>query len=136
MTDFVIIRLQTIPKATVIWNSINHFLTNMFTYFHVLKISTEELCTKEENNKAGCTLTFKGQCIDIKPCFLECLLLWIENEMLYILPSCLLDLRHFYVVWNSPHKNFNFLSYLLIGKESININLNFTKQHRRNTLLT
>ena len=23
----------------------------------------EELCTKEENNKAGCTLTFGGQCI-------------------------------------------------------------------------
>ena len=22
-----------------------------------------ELCTKEENNKAGCTLTFGGQCI-------------------------------------------------------------------------
>ena len=22
----------------------------------------EELCTKEENNKAGCTLTFGGQC--------------------------------------------------------------------------
>ena len=23
----------------------------------------EELCTKEENNKAGCALTFGGQCI-------------------------------------------------------------------------
>ena len=23
----------------------------------------EELCSKEENNKAGCTLTFGGQCI-------------------------------------------------------------------------
>ena len=23
----------------------------------------EESCTKEENNKAGCTLTFGGQCI-------------------------------------------------------------------------
>ena len=23
----------------------------------------EELCTKEENNKASCTLTFGGQCI-------------------------------------------------------------------------
>ena len=22
----------------------------------------EELCTKEENNKGGCTLTFRGQC--------------------------------------------------------------------------
>ena len=25
----------------------------------------EELCTKKENNKVGCTLTFGGQCIYI-----------------------------------------------------------------------
>ena len=25
----------------------------------------EELCTKEENNKAGCTLIFGGQCISL-----------------------------------------------------------------------
>ena len=30
----------------------------------------EELCTKEENNKAGCALTFGEQCISI-----------LENEM-------------------------------------------------------
>ena len=27
-----------------------------------LRSLIEELCTKEENNKAGCTLTFGGQC--------------------------------------------------------------------------
>ena len=33
----------------------------------------EELCTKEENNKAGCTLTFGGQCTLI---YLYILNLW------------------------------------------------------------
>ena len=35
----------------------------------------EELCTKEENNKAGYTLTFGGQCIpyEIALTELECL---------------------------------------------------------------
>ena len=29
--DFIIIRLQIIPKATVIQNSVNHFITNVFS---------------------------------------------------------------------------------------------------------
>ena len=31
--------------------------------FLFLSSLIEELCTKEENNKAGCTLIFGGQCI-------------------------------------------------------------------------
>ena len=27
-----------------------------------ISLLNEELCTKEQNNKAGCTLTFGGQC--------------------------------------------------------------------------
>ena len=33
--------------------------------FMFLSLLIEELCTKEENNKAGCTLTFGGQCISV-----------------------------------------------------------------------
>ena len=31
--------------------------------FMLLSSLIEEMCTKEEINKAGCTLTFGGQCI-------------------------------------------------------------------------
>ena len=31
MTDLIIIHSQTIPKATIILSSINHFTTNVFT---------------------------------------------------------------------------------------------------------
>ena len=30
--------------------------------FMFISLLIEELCTKEENNKTGCTLTFRGQC--------------------------------------------------------------------------
>ena len=62
MTDFIIIHLQTIPKATVtkIQLIISYQICSL--NFMFLSLLIEELCTKEENNKAGCTLTFGGQC--------------------------------------------------------------------------
>ena len=37
--------------------------------FMLLRSFIEHLCTKEENNKVCCTLTFRGQCIYISNTF-------------------------------------------------------------------
>ena len=80
----------------------------------------EELCTKEENNKAGSILTFGGQCISFLYLSLEDSLLyhrWMwKSEKGELSDSCIYDFNYQIKTSKIASIGVCYYYYLLIGK--------------------